>query len=160
MAQMPIHRGFAESRYCHIEVEPHSRTVLSFYCKYTKFIEMLYYSTSILTLITYWYTRNFLFLISQHHQNGWNADIQRDWGGDISGDVCDVFFVFTFKKRWKTQHFLWVDTITESHSHAGNDGFPRWEWWIPTLGISRKVPLPWVECAAFTGWRYGLRQMG
>ena len=35
-------------------------------------------------------TRKFLFLISQHHQNGANGDVQRVCGGDISGDVCDV----------------------------------------------------------------------
>jgi len=56
-------------------------------------------------------TRKFLFLISQHHQNSANSDVQRDWGGDISGDVCDVLCRFCPKKRWKTQHFLWVDTI-------------------------------------------------
>ena len=28
--------------------------------------------------ISYFYTRKFLFLISQHHQNGANSDVQRD----------------------------------------------------------------------------------
>ena len=35
--------------------------------------------------------------------------------------------VFALKNGENTTDFLIVDTITENHSHGGNDGFPRWE---------------------------------
>ena len=44
------------------------------------------------------YTRKFIFKISQHHQIGAKGDVQRVCGGDISGDVCDVF-CFCLQKR-------------------------------------------------------------
>ena len=39
-----------------------------------------------------------------------------------------MFFLFLPSKSGEnTTVFLIVETITESHSHGGNDGFPAWE---------------------------------